>query len=103
MFENKIEMPEVENPMENTEIKPEAGELNEAQEPVEGKEPSEAKEANEGKEIGEPTDEGAKETLGYSSDYYKHQMASDIKNGNRTAYEHDKKHYSEKLVKESTK
>ncbi len=43
-----------------------------------------------------------KESLGYSSEYYKHEMARAIKNDNKIAYEHAKKNYANAKIKEST-
>lgn len=60
-----------------------------------------AKTAEVGENVSE-TAEGA-ETVGYSSEYYKHRMAEAIANGNRNAYEIAKKNYGEALAKEKTK
>lgn len=46
-------------------------------------------------------DEGGR--LGYSSEYYKHEMASAIKNGNEIAYKNAEKNYAKALVKERTR
>lgn len=46
-------------------------------------------------------DEG--ERLGYSSDYYKHEMAAAIKNDNKIAYENAKRNYAEKVAKEQAR
>lgn len=45
--------------------------------------------------------EESEETLGYSSSYYKHQMASALSSGNKIAYENNKNAYSRALVRES--
>ena len=53
------------------------------------------------KEVNE--NEEADERVGYSSDYYKWEMANAIKNGNLIALKHAKQHYSEAKVREATK
>lgn len=53
-----------------------------------------------GGEAEESTEE-SEEALGYSSDYYKHQMSSALSSGNKIAYEHNKNAYSKALVRES--
>lgn len=47
-------------------------------------------------------DEGA-EMLGYSSEYYEHEMERAIKNGNKIALEHAKRNYAHAKAKETTK
>ena len=43
------------------------------------------------------------ERVGYSSDYYKWEMANAIKNGNSIALKYAKKNYAEAKVREATK
>lgn len=56
----------------------------------------------EGVEKQEPA-EGQEKALGYSSNYYKHEMARAIENGNKIAYENARKNYAHALVKEQTR
>lgn len=53
-----------------------------------------------GEELEELPEE-SEEALGYSSGYYKHQMASALSSGNKIAYENNKNAYSKALVRES--
>lgn len=46
-------------------------------------------------------DEG--ERLGYSSDYYKHEMEAAVKNGNKIAYENAKNNYAREVAKEQAR
>ena len=62
----------------------------------------EAMESAETAESVQETQEG-EETLGYSSEYYKHQAASAVASGNRIAYNNAMKNYGKALVKERTK
>ena len=58
--------------------------------------------AAEGRENQEPVKE-QEQGLGYSSDYYKHEMARAIENGNQIAYENAKRNYANALVREQTR
>lgn len=40
--------------------------------------------------------------LGYSSDYYEHEMARALENGNRIAYDHAKSNWAKEKAKEAT-
>lgn len=96
------ELYNLEYPLENSEMQQNA-ETGENREFLDTQEVLEGTEAAEGQELTEKqekTDEG-QETLGYSSDYYKSEMAKAIKNGNQIAYENAKKHYSSAKVKET--
>ena len=42
------------------------------------------------------------ENMGYSSDYYEHQMASALKNGNKIAYDNAKDSWAKAVAKEQT-
>lgn len=46
-------------------------------------------------------DEGVK--IGYSSDYYEHQMATALENGNKIAYDHAKRDWAKAIAREETK
>lgn len=62
---------------------------------------SQAGESQEVLEEQREMDEGGK--LGYSSDYYQHQMANAIKNGNKIAYENNRRYYAEELAREKAR
>lgn len=61
-------------------------------------------EAAEAAETGEnaPETEETEETVGYSSEYYKHEAARAIANGNRIAYDNAMNNYGKALVREQT-
>ena len=60
-------------------------------------EPQEQDEAQEQTEEGE-----GREAMGYSSDYYEHEMARALKNVNRIAYDNAKRNWANAKAKEET-
>lgn len=92
-------MYELEN-LDEMQEKLEGENLEQSEENQEVQETEEVKEVTEEQENQEETEEG-KESLGYSSDYYKHEMARAIKNGNKIAYENAKKNYSHAKTRET--
>lgn len=74
-------------------------------EPVKPQETPEMQKTKETPEPVEPiADEAGEggEALGYSSEYWKHEMEVALKNGNRIAYENYKRNYSHAVVRENT-